>query len=347
MRINRDPKVTVLMSVYNNETTVATAIESILNQTFAGFEFIIINDRSADNSLKVIKSFSDKRIKLIENSSNLGLTKSLNKGLDAAAGTYIARMDSDDISEISRLEKQVAFMEENKDFVILGSSYRIINKGREIIREVLYDLGPEKIYYDLLFQNMFAHASVIFRLDKARELGGYNENYRFAQDYDLWCRLALKGKIWVMPDILISWTQDERNISGTNLTGQQKVSREVFNNNFKDLNISETKLQELEYFHNFYDNDFFKIPGNEIREAFNSLKYANSELIKNAPLFYNRKKLSFEAYNTLIYMLALLYKNNINRRQVIKFLVSNFHDFEIDRALLKKIFKIKQIKARK
>ena len=336
---NKDPKVTVLMSVYNNETTVAAAIDSILNQTFTDFEFIVIDDCSTDNSLNVIKNFSDKRIRLIENRSNIGLTKSLNKGLDAAAGIYIARMDSDDISEIFRLEKQVVFMEENKDFILIGSSYRIINKGREIIREVLYNSSPEKIYYDLLFQNMFAHASVIFRLDKARELGGYNENYRFAQDYDFWCRLASRGKIWVIPDILISWTQDDRNISGTNLSEQQKVSQKVFNDNFKKLNISEAGLKELQYFHNFYDNHFFKIPGNKIQKAFNSLKYANLELIKNAPLFYDRKNLISAAYDTLIYLVASLYKNNINKRQVVKFLIRNLFDPGVDRALLKKIFK--------
>ena len=112
----KNPLVSILMPVYNSEKYLREAIKSILNQTFTNFELIIINDGSTDNSLKIIKSFKDNRIKIIKNKGNLGLIKTLNKGIDLAQGKYIARMDADDIAMPKRLEKQIAFFNENPDY---------------------------------------------------------------------------------------------------------------------------------------------------------------------------------------------------------------------------------------
>ena len=120
------PKVTLLMSVFNGQSYLKEAIESILNQTFEDFEFLIINDASKDNSLRIIQSFDDSRIKLVHNSDNIGLTKSLNKGIDLAKGEFIARMDCDDISLPERLSMQVSFIDKNPDIGILSSANNFV-----------------------------------------------------------------------------------------------------------------------------------------------------------------------------------------------------------------------------
>ena len=122
------PKVSVVMSVYNSEPFIRDAIKSILGQSFQDFEFIIINDGSTDGSLQIIQSYGDSRIR-ITSQENLGLTKSLNKGIGIARGEYIARQDADDISEPSRLEKQVAVLEQNSRAVLVSSNIRYFSEA--------------------------------------------------------------------------------------------------------------------------------------------------------------------------------------------------------------------------
>jgi len=113
------PEVSILMGVYNEQEYLAESISSILNQTSENFELIIIDDASKDNFSEIVQQFDDERIRLLENKTNLGLTKSLNRGLDLAAGKYIARQDADDISEPDRLERQVAFLEDNEEIALV------------------------------------------------------------------------------------------------------------------------------------------------------------------------------------------------------------------------------------
>ena len=129
----KNPKVTVLMSVYNGEKYLQEAIDSILEQTFKDFEFLIINDGSTDKTGEILESYHDLRIKIINNEKNIGLTKSLNKGLKLARGEYIARQDADDISMPERLEKEVEFLETHQDYAVVGAFAKIINKNSEIL----------------------------------------------------------------------------------------------------------------------------------------------------------------------------------------------------------------------
>ncbi|MDD4353774.1 MAG: glycosyltransferase family A protein, partial [Candidatus Nanoarchaeia archaeon] len=133
----KNHRISVIMSAYNTERYIAEAIESILNQTFKDFEFIIIDDGSTDDSLKIIKRYvkKDRRIKLIHNKKNIGLTKSLNKGLKIAKGQYIARMDADDISLPQRFQIQYDFLEKNKDIFLIGTTaFLIDDKGDRLGR---------------------------------------------------------------------------------------------------------------------------------------------------------------------------------------------------------------------
>ena len=125
----KNPKVAVLMSVYNGEKYLREAINSILSQTFNDFEFLIINDGSTDGTADILKSYTDSRIKIINNEKNIGLTKSLNKGLKIAKGEYIARQDADDISMPERLKEEVAFLEIHKDYAVVGTFVKILNEN--------------------------------------------------------------------------------------------------------------------------------------------------------------------------------------------------------------------------
>ena len=148
------PLISVVMSVYNGEKYLKRSIDSILNQTFKDFEFIIINDGSTDKSLEIIKSYDDDRIVLIDQ-ENKGLTKSLNIGIKTASGKYIARQDADDVSLPDRLKKQVDFLEVREDVVLLGCrAYEVIGEKRILSRyfeeNELKEIGKKLIHLFIL-----------------------------------------------------------------------------------------------------------------------------------------------------------------------------------------------------
>ena len=153
------PRITVIMPVYNCELYIKEAIDSILNQTFADFDFLIIDDASTDKTVSIIKEYKDSRIQLIEKTVNTGYTISLNYGLKVAKGEYIARMDGDDISLPNRFEKQIAFLDSNPDVVLCGSNFGIIGTEKLIILPE----DNEAIKLGLLKGNCIAHPSVMFR----------------------------------------------------------------------------------------------------------------------------------------------------------------------------------------
>ena len=183
------PKISVLMSIYNGEKYLRKSIESVLNQTFTEFEFIIVNDGSTDSSPEIIESYDDERIRLINNKENIGLTKSLNKALKKARGEYIARQDADDISSPSRLALQHEFIEKNHGVALLGTGIYVIDEeGKELEKRIMPP-NPKK---SLLKGNRLIHGSVMFRKSVIDELGAYNEILKYSQDYELWLRISKK-----------------------------------------------------------------------------------------------------------------------------------------------------------
>ncbi len=186
-----NPKVTVLMSVYNSEEFIRPAIESILNQTFKDFEFLIINDGSKDDCRKIIDEYSkkDKRIRLVSR-ENKGLVASLNEGISLAKGEYIARMDSDDISTPNRLDAEVEFLDMHRSVGLVGSNYTIIDEKTEepkVTTNVF--THPEDLKATQFISNQYGHGSVMMRAAIARKAGGYNPDVGHVEDYDLWTRI--------------------------------------------------------------------------------------------------------------------------------------------------------------
>ncbi len=187
--------VSVVMPVFNGGKYLKAAIESILEQTFIDFEFIIINDGSSDNSEKIIKSFSDKRIKYVDNIDNKGLVFTLNRGVEMAKGKYIARMDADDISLNTRFEKQVTFLEKNSNISIIASTVKLINEDDHTIgfwNEEKNKISTKDIYNYLPIDNCIAHPSIMVK-SECLKLYGYKIDQALSEDYDLWLRMAADG----------------------------------------------------------------------------------------------------------------------------------------------------------
>lgn len=234
------PLVSVLMSNYNtNEQYLREAIESILNQTLTDFEFIIIDDASTDGSLKVIESYLyDKRVKIIENKINLGLAKSLNKGLSIAKGDYIARADSDDIYYPERLEKQVHWMQNHPDYIVCGTWAEMFGEKSGVYKKQISN--QEKYRIQLLFGNNPAiiHPSAMFNsLLLYKYHLRYNSDYRYAQDYCMWVECSKHSQLHIFEEVLIKYRVHSDRVSSSKASEQKKYSRLIIENQLKMLHI--------------------------------------------------------------------------------------------------------------
>lgn len=198
------PRISVLMPVYNTEEEyLREAIDSILAQTFTDFEFLIINDGSQNNAEDIILSYKDIRIKYLKNERNLGIIKTLNKGLELAQGEYIARMDADDISLPERFEKQINFLDKNPEIDILGTWFNCIPRNR-VIETYIHDKEIKECL--LINSNNIGHPTVMFRNSTVKNIGiKYNESHPYVEDYALWLSLIDKVKFANIPEILLNY----------------------------------------------------------------------------------------------------------------------------------------------
>lgn len=221
------PKVSIILPSYNGSKYIKRAIESVLAQSFRDFELIIIDDGSADSTPEIAADFCrrDSRIVCLRNEKNLGIQKSLNRGLREAVGEYVARIDDDDFwSDPDKLAKQVAFLDSHPDHILVGTGTIVVDeKGTELMRYLLLDTD-NKIRESILGKNYFTHSSVMFRRNPVLLLGGYSEReeVRHVEDYDLWLRLGRVGKLANMPFYGIKFTMRKDNLSSVNKTDQFK-----------------------------------------------------------------------------------------------------------------------------
>lgn len=218
------PTISVLMPVYNCELYIKEAVDSILNQTFTDFEFLIIDDASTDKTVSVIKTYNDPRIQLIEKPVNSGLTISLNMGLVLAKGIYIARMDGDDISLPKRFEKQVAFLDGNPEVIMCATSYSIIGDNEIFLLPETH----QEIKINFLTGNCIVHPSVMLRNNVivANNII-YDQQMEPAEDYDLWVRLLLIGKLHNLQECLLRYRVHDLQVSSTRNKQQVQVAKNV------------------------------------------------------------------------------------------------------------------------
>ena len=224
--------VSIIFPCYNAACFIETAIRSILNQTFEDFELIIIDDASYDNTIEIIKKFNDDRIMLIQKPENTGYTNSLNYGLKISKGEYIARMDADDISLPTRLEKQVNLLKNNPEIILCGSWYQILNT-KDIIK---LPETHEEIGIAFLEWNPMAHSSVMFRRNVIIKNNlHYDTSMEPSEDYDLWVKLYNYGKIHNIPEVLLQYRQHGEQVSVKKNEKQKRNALLIRNNLLQKL----------------------------------------------------------------------------------------------------------------
>lgn len=207
----KKPAISIIMSVYNGEEIIRKAIESVLLQSYKNFELIIIDDKSSDKTVSILKSYQqkDQRIKLIRNYKEEGvnenkyeLTKCLNIGLKKAKGKYIARIDADDWWIRDKLKKQVNFLNNNQEIGIVGTNFVLLNKKTGEEKKVSLPETNERVRKVLYKQTPFAHSTVLIRSALFQKYGLYDESFIYAQDYELWNRFLLKTKGYNLQEFL-------------------------------------------------------------------------------------------------------------------------------------------------
>lgn len=238
------PLISVLLPTYNCELYIKEAVDSILNQTYSNFEFLIIDDCSTDNTISILKEYQDSRIKLILKPKNTGYTNSLNYGISIANGKYIARMDGDDISLPTRFEKQVKFLENNPDVVLCGTQYKIIGKNKI----VTVPENHEDIKYELLQNSAFGHPTVMMRKSALDQLPFvYNAEREPAEDYDLWTRLLLIGNLYNLQEVLLQYRIHDSQVSSKRNEKQALVAVNIKYDLLKHIDYIFSEKEEILY----------------------------------------------------------------------------------------------------
>jgi glycosyltransferase involved in cell wall biosynthesis len=243
----KTPKITVIMPVYNGSRYIQRAIESILLQSFQDFEFIIIDDGSIDESVAIVKEYDDSRIHLIQNKSNLGISHSLNIGIQHSSSELIARMDCDDISMPERLQLQWQYMNQHQQIAICGTRTKIIDDNGNILAIKNSKLCDQTIKVALFYgETSIAHPTVIMRRQFLKRYNlKYNLQYQYAEDYDLWCRCSFLTKLNNLAEPLVYYRDHYKSVSYIYNNLQRKTARAILKQYLIALGVPFTD-QELQ-----------------------------------------------------------------------------------------------------
>lgn len=251
-------------------------MESLVNQTFENFEIIAIDDGSTDSSKEILNEFArrDSRIICLDNDGNKGMTYSLNKGLKAAKGEYVARQDADDRSMPDRLSLQVAFLDRNPNIGLLGAGYHVVDEDGAVLRTYRQPATDTQIRWQMLFHNAFCHSSVMFRRSLLKEIGTlYNNNLPYSQDYALWTKFLEKSHAANLDCPLVAWRKRKGSISDTRRGEQQRIASKIsaaqISRLVPQLQIS---IQEIEKLRSWYYSFPDRLGPDEIRLSWKLLQ---------------------------------------------------------------------------
>lgn len=257
--------VSVVMTVYNTQDYLTEAIQSILNQTYTDFEFIIIDDCSTDHSLQIAMDFQNKdgRIQVHHLQKNMGIANARNAGIELAKGKYIAWMDSDDISMPERIEKELTFLESNPQISVVSSNAKLVNTYGEIIGEVCMPQTQKMIEWVLCFTDPIINPATMVRSEIYKIAGGYrnlaeNKSEFFPEDFDLWVRLIHKIEFYNLQDYLLLLRKHEQNITKTLAPSILVNSIKVCGWYLESLNSPKIKASDAELLWN--PGAFHKLP---------------------------------------------------------------------------------------
>lgn len=297
------------MSVFNAEKYLGECIRSILEQTFTDFEFVIINDASTDSSPDIIRSFKDKRIRLLNNRTRSYPTR--NKGLKVARGKYICIMDADDISLPNRFERQVLFMNNNPEFGLAGSGYRVIGHDQDLYRESDY----EKIKVHLLRNCIFIHPSVIIRHDLLKKYNlRYIRKYYYASDYDFLARAARNFPVTNIPEVLMHYRIHGEQVTMRFREEQAAYADEISLEQVRYLGINPTEMDARMHINLLHGKHIDNSNKNKVYKWIEKVKKANKKagfydkdeletffeaLLSQQAFFRETKKMSHERKETI------------------------------------------------
>lgn len=231
-----EARVTVLMPAYNSSEFIFEAIDSVLKQTYSDFTLLIIDDGSTDDTAAIINSFSDKRIQFVQNTENLRLVATLNKGLDLIESEYMVRMDADDVSMPERIEKLVAYMDQNPGVGVCGSFIETFGKENSVWK---YDEKDECIRPCIFYKSMIGHASAIFRMSVLNDNHiRYSEKYIHMEDKMMWTTLFPLTRFHNLQEVLYKYRLLEHNVTVKNRDSLKERVAKFYTDFFSEINFS-------------------------------------------------------------------------------------------------------------
>ncbi|HOT90782.1 MAG TPA: glycosyltransferase family A protein [Anaerolineae bacterium] len=218
------PVVSVIMPVYNAMPYLPLAVESILQQTFTDFEFIILDDGSTDTGATYLRALNDARVVLLQDNENQGYTRRLNQGIALARGKYLARQDADDVSLPERFARQVAQLDKNTELAALFSAYETIDENGNTLSRQHPPIGFSALRQALFYTNPLSHGSAMMRRECLQAVGGYNTAFEPAEDYELWLRLANAYSIDAIADVLYQMRVYTASVTGKRRVEQRRMA---------------------------------------------------------------------------------------------------------------------------
>lgn len=249
------------MPVYNGEKFITQTIDSVLNQTFSDFEFIIVDDGSTDNSERIVKSYNDERIKFFKNKNNSGIVFSLNRALEISCAEYIARIDADDICMKERLKIQSDFLDSNENVGVCSANICYIDAEGVEGRIVKMPISADECKVNFLFGNQVIHPAAMFRRELAVKVGGYTVGMEPAEDYDFWIKLLEISEIQNIDEVLLKYRTHSSNYS--------IIKRHEYNQKFTEILGRRSKLR----FPEMINSDFLNFHVKSMIGTWNEVSY--------------------------------------------------------------------------
>ncbi len=286
-----NPEISVITTVYNCEDFVEESIQSILNQTYKNFEYIIVNDGSTDNTTSILNKFAgkDDRIRVIDNPVNLGRVTSLNLALRSATGKFAAIQDADDVSLPDRLDFQLSFLTKNPDYVLVGSDVTVIDESGKVISNPVRPETDQEAKFSLIFRSTFANPSIMY-LKKIIDENGifYDEKFLHAEDFRIISQISRYGKVHNLKERLVLYRKHPRNNSSVNADILSSASIRIARENISRLgfSVSEDQVRRIR---NLISSrgmerqfllDDVKLVFKIIRTFQGNQKYRNEEILK-------------------------------------------------------------------
>jgi glycosyltransferase involved in cell wall biosynthesis len=290
------------MPVYNAERYVAQAVESILTQTNADFEFLIFDDGSTDRSLQILLTYADrdKRIRVF-GKPHRGYVTWLNEGIQVSRGKYIARMDSDDVSLPDRFASQVKYMEEHSECVAIGSDVLVIDSSDDPLGVLHQETDPKTIERLLLkgVKGVIVHPASLIRRETVLAIGGYRQQFECIEDLDLWLRLAEKGQLANLPHVLLKYRINPLGVTSAHFRRQQLYAESIMNEARRRRGLQPGTHRAHSHLHASNDD----VAHIQLQSIFMAGIGNRKRAISYALLAFSKEPLSFSSWKTLGWVL--------------------------------------------